>query len=293
MSELIAKIVKNPLIFGSIAVAILVIVGLLVFQQHPLENRSASAGSELGQLPTRTSTPSVTPIPATATATPTNTPVTPTATPVPPTETPTATATPTDTPVPATDTPVPPPPTAVPPTATPVPVNVLNSVEVNNGEWGNNQILVRYGDDDWSTADSEIYANGSDGHRYRVDFGFWSHPDSVTRVQDYWSYAKRGGGNWKMIIRIRTDIEGWAACGSDDSVCISPNVNDSQATLNLDLYLKQHVWDSLLNDYLAGGWQATTNNAHYGTIQDKVFRTIIDIDPPAQPCVGFAFTRVD
>jgi len=278
-----------------LAVVIVIVQLVLVLASRNRGAMPVASAPTAVVLPTRTPTSTATPLPPTATSVPTATPIPPTAT---PTSTPTATplpptptATPTATPLPPTPTPVPPTPKPKPPTATPVPVTILNQVPINNGEWGSEYIYIRYGDKGYDNTDSPIYVTGGDGHRYRAEFGFLSHPDSIAKTQEFWGYAQRGGANWKMIIRIRQKVD-WIGCGSEQNICYQGHENSSQATLNDDILIKPHVWESLLNDYLAGGWTATVGNGYYQEIQKAVFDPIIGVVPD-KPCVGFKFTRVD
>jgi hypothetical protein len=259
------------------------------------DRRTAQAPTEQdAPRPTRTATLTSTPVPPTETFTPT--PIPPTETPVPPTETPAPTETPTEiptetpteTPVPPTATPVPPtrpPATAVPATPVPPPpsVEVLDSVPVDNGEWGQEGIYVNYQDD------ADIFAYGKDGNRYRVEFGFLSRPESLATVQEYWGYGARGGGNWKMIVHVRTNV-GWISCGSDRNVCWEVSVNSGQPSLMSEVYYRQHVWDDLLNHHLDGGWQHVTRSPYYHEIQKSVFDPICGV-VPSEPVIGFRFTR--
>jgi hypothetical protein len=257
----------------------------------------------LAARPTRTATATGTPVPPTATPTATTTRIPPTATPVPPTPTATATAAP-ETPTPtATETPrptntravtaAPPtaiPPTARPPTATTAPVTFLTAVEIDNGEWGKNAIYVRY---DGAPAEdiSDILIKGTDGGTYRAELGFLSRASSLARIQEYWSYARRGGANWKGFVRLY-DTVNWISCSASAAVCYQKDENPAQAAITSQLYIKQHVWESLLKDYLANGMLATTGNGYYQEIQNAVFRPIIDIAPPGDPCIVFRFVRV-
>lgn len=248
------------------------------------------AGGTLEPRPTRTATATATPLPptptatttatATATATPlpsTPTPEPPTATPEPPTPTPTATT------APPTATPVPPTPRPKPPTATPAPVVVLDQVEVDNGEWGKSSIIAKN--------DDPIYVTGSDGRRYRAELGFLSQLSAIAKVQEFWGYARLGGGNWKMILETRAQVS-WLSCSDKANVCYEVAWSSGQSSLTDQIYIKPHVWQSLLNDYLAGGWQATTRNGYYHEVQNAVFQPLVKAVPDS-PCMGLRFTRVD
>jgi len=274
-------------------VAALFVIAYLVLLRFPVQSHADRDVVAQAPRATRTSTPTMTPVPPTdtpvpPTATPTYTPVPPTDTPVPPT------ATPTETPAPPTDTPAPtrvaPTATPRPPTATPVSVQVLTSIELPNVEGGNGTAVVNY--ESWGNLNSEYYVTGNDGHRYRCEIGFLSQPEAVKRIQDYWSYAQRGGGAWSWIIRMRYK-PGWMGCGSDVGVCWEGKENGAQMQVNSEIYIKDWAWQSLLNDHLAGGWAATTRNTHYAGIQRGLFKYVIDIDPPDIPVIGFKFTRVD
>jgi hypothetical protein len=152
---------------------------------------------------------------------------------------------------------------------------------VDNGEWGKEGIYVNYED--------PIFAQGKDGHRYRVEFGFLSRPQSLATVQQYWGYAGRGGGNWKMIVYVRTGVS-WISCGSDRNVCWEVSVDSGQPSLMSEVYLRQHVWNDLLDRHLDGGWQNVTRSPYYHEIQKSVFEPICGI-VPSEPVIGFRFTR--
>ncbi|MCD6520793.1 MAG: hypothetical protein J7M05_12825 [Anaerolineae bacterium] len=284
------KSLSEKVLYLVIGVALLVLLVQLILVFFP--TRVPKQAMEEPQVatsrprPTRTFTPSATPVPPTSTPTLMATPIpptdTPTATPVPPTATPVP---PTATPVPPTKTPRPPRPTPKPkpPTATPVPVTILDQVPIDNGEWGKNFIFT--------DNSKEVYVQGNDGHRYRAEIGFLSSPQAVAKVQEFWRYGGRGGGNWKMILVLRDKVA-WVSCTSDKNVCYETYVNSGQCSLFVQIYLKNHVWTSLLNDYLQGGWQATTRNPYYAEVQKAVFDPICKAVPDV-PCVGFRFTRVD
>ncbi len=275
-----------------LGVSVLVLIIAIVFIATPTLGQpwARAAVPTLGVRPTRTATPTATPLPPTPTPIPptaTATPVPPTATPIPPTPTPLP---PTETPLPPTATPAPPTPTRVPPTptrrpptATPVPVTILFQVPIDNGEWGKEFIYVKN--------EEPIYVVGSDGHRYRAELGFLSSPSALQKTQEFWSYARLGGANWKMILETRASVQ-WVSCTDKMNVCSEAAWSNPQASVTIKVYLKPHVWQALLNDYLAGGWQATTRNAYYGEVQNAIFYPLVKAAPDA-PCVGFQFTRVD
>ncbi len=284
---------SSPYFFIGAGLALVVLIVQLVALGNPLpEQRTAKIDTtQNAPRPTRTFTLTPTAVPATETPVPptatpvppTSTPVPPTATPVPPTEAPTETpAPPTATSVPPTATRVPPTPKPIPPTPKPAPVEILSSVPVDNGPWGKEGIYVQYED--------PIYANGSDGHRYQVEIGFLSRPESLAKVQEFWGYGGRGSANWKMIIQVRTKVN-WMSCGSDRSVCWEVAVSSSQASLMSQIYYKQPVWDDLLNRHLAGGWQNVARSGYYNEIQKSIFHPICGAIPDI-PVIGFRFTRV-
>jgi hypothetical protein len=272
----------------------LVLIGQFVALLSPAEAtpKASKVAAVVEVRPTRTQTPTSTPLPPTATpvpptATPTATVVPPTPTPEPPTETPeppTATPEPpTATPVPRTATPVPPRPTAVPPQPTAAPVSVLASIPVDNGAFGKEGIYVNY--------QEEIYVQASDGNRYRAELGFLSSPRALQRAQEWWTWGARGGGNWKMIVLMRTKV-GWNHCGSKDNVCSQTSENPGQASFQVELYIKQHVWESLVNDYIRGGQAAVQGNGYYSQIQEKVFKPVCNAcGTPDVPIIGFRFSR--
>ncbi len=257
----------------------------------PVVNTSAATATAMATAtlvpPTAIPSPTQTPLPPTATPSPlppTNTSVPPTATetPAPPTATPTDTALPTEvppTPVPAT----PVPPTPVPPTA--VPLSVLNQVELDNGQWGKGWLRVQY--------KGSIDFTGSDGHRYHGELGFLNSAESLSMIQERWSWGARGSANWTMTVLVWEDID-WAACSSSKDICSQSSVSSTQANLTVDLYINERVWQGLLNQYLAGGAQATSGDEHYRKIQDSVFMPMCNCgSSPDVPSLGFMFTRVD
>ena len=274
-----------------LALAALVVLSQIIALAFPAkENKQANLVSTATRVrPTKTFTPTATAIPPTATATATHTPIPPTATQVPPTETlvpPTETPVPpTETPVPPTATKIPPTPKPKPPTAVPAPVVVLDSIQVDNGEFGKEGIYVNYQDAIWVTA--------NDGHRYQCELGFLSDARALAKAQEYWTWGARGGGNWKMIVLMRTKVS-WNACDSDDNVCWQMSTNNGQASFQSEVYIKSHVWESLVNDYLAGGLPATQRNGYYGQVQDAVFKAVCSAcGTPDVPIIGFRFARVD
>jgi len=273
-------------ILGLAGVVIIIqLVSLFVPAEGPRFSMLPKAAATDTPRPTRTFTPTPTPRPPTDTPSP----VPPSPTPVPPTETPepeeaslpTDTPAPAATPVPPTATPRPAAPTPRPAAPTMPPVAVIAPVEVDNGEWGKGGIYVNYQD--------EVWVNGPDGHRYKAELGFWSHPDSLAKLQEFWGYAGRGGGNWKMIVLVRTSVS-WIACGANANTCYQVSTNPGQASFQSEVYYKPHVWQSLLNDYLAGGWQAIPRNQYYPEIQKSVFDPICGAMPDL-PVVGIKFTR--
>ncbi len=290
-------------VIAVLAALVLAIQGLsAAFPAKPTYT-AALESATLPVRPTRTLTPTATMVPPTVTPTATATRVPPTATPIPPTatatatpppETPTPTATatlaPTNTRVVTAAPPTAIPPTAVPPTATPAPVSFLTAVEIDNGEWGKSAIYVRY---DGAPAEdvSDILVKGADGGTYRAEMGFLSRASSLARIQEYWSYAQRGGANWKGFARLY-DAVNWMNCSGQAHVCYQKDENPAQAAITSQIYIKPYVWESLLKDFLAGGMLATTGNGYYYEIQNAVFRPIIDIAPPGEPCVVFRFVRI-
>jgi hypothetical protein len=278
-----------------LAVAALVIVLQVVALLDPAGDRRVAMVGDMTPTPprpTRTYTPTPSPVPATPTPTMTATPVpptaTPTATPGGPTETPTAapsatTVPPTRTPLPTIAVVIEPTATSVPPTATPPPVSLASSVEVDNGEWGRGGIYIS----PWGGSD--LVVQGNDGHLYKVEMGFITSNESLNRIQQIWSYAARGGGNWQMSVLLRPEVN-WVTCAAEHHVCYVTSVNPGEPRITSEVYFKAHVWRSLISDYLAGGWQATTRNTYYRDIQTSVFKPIADTVPDT-PCLAFRFTR--
>jgi len=172
------------------------------------------------------------------------------------------------------------------PTATPVPapVDVLNRVTVDNGEWGKGWIEVKYNK-------GPYYFNGSDGRRYLGEVGFLSRPESLAKIQDIWSWAKRGGGNWNMTVLVREQVA-WISCPDTAKVCFEWHTTPTQANLTTKVFYRPEVWVSLLDSDRAGGWQAVAQNAYYYDIQKSVFEPIVGVVPEI-PCVGFKFPPVE
>jgi len=172
------------------------------------------------------------------------------------------------------------------PSATPVPapVEVLNKAPVDNGEWGTGWIEVTYKNDDY-------YFNGNDGRRYRGEMGFLSRPESLARLQDFWSWAQRGGANWNMTVQVREKVT-WIACTGDDKTCFQYHTTPAQANLFVEVFYRPEVWASLQDSDRAGGWQEVARNPYYHDIQKSVFHPIIELVPEV-PCIGFKFTPVD
>ena len=173
------------------------------------------------------------------------------------------------------------------PSATPVPapVEVLSKVNVDNGEWGMGSIEVEH-------EAAAYYFSGSDGRSYRGQMGFLSRPESLARVQDFWSWRKLGDCNWRMRLVVRQNVS-WAACPSSDKICFeSDPLSPTQCLLTAKVFYRPEVWVSLMESEQAGGWQAVAQNPYYHDIQRSVFYPIIKLVPEV-PCIGFKFTPVD
>ncbi len=213
-------------------------------------------------IPTHTQEPT-----ATATATSTATPE-PTATP----KTPTTTPSPSDTPTP-TRTPQP----------TASPLTVASSTTVDNGGYGTNTLEI------WHM--ESIFVNGSDGGRYRAELGFLTSPEARNAIQQQWAAQGLGEANWKGIIKVVATID-WVACTSDKNVCYdNRSLQPAPVAQHVyEVHLRNHVWQSLLNDYIAGGLQATLRNPYYAEIQRVVFGPMTS-SGPSVPCLGFKFER--
>ena len=158
-------------------------------------------------------------------------------------------------------------------------------MEIDNGDWGKNRIYVKY------EQEGEIHVTAGDGHRYRAELGFLSSPEALAKVQEFWGYGGRGGGNWKMIVMVRKQID-WISCAAEDQVCYEVRVDAGEPRLTGEVYYRDNVWVSLANDYLAGGWRAVAGNAYYHAIQASVFEPICKAVPDI-PVIGVKFTRVD
>ena len=187
--------------------------------------------------------------------------------------------------IPATRTPVPPTDTPPPPTATPIPVTLASSVEVDNGEWGQGGIYIR------AWGDTDLIVRGHDGHRYKAEMGFITSAESMRQIQEVWSDAGRGGGNWKMSVLLRPEVD-WVSCKRESHVCYESSIDSGEPRVTSEVYIKEYVWKALVSDYLRGGWQATTHNIYYRDIQTSIFKPMAGIVPDI-PCVAFRFTRVN
>lgn len=283
------SVARSWILYAILAVAaIILIVQAVALVTQPKSTQVAVVDTTATARPTRTETPTMTPVPATdtptATATATNTPK------------PTATATepPTATPLPVTDTPVPP--TAIPATSTPVPptaepVTLLQEIPISNGDLGSEYIYIRYPD---GATSSGMSVTGNDGHKYRLEIGFLSTAAAQSRVQEVWSWAARGGGNWRMLVTMRESIGGWM-CDDDKPVCYETDDNSGNQTLQGQMYIRDWAWRSLIDSYNAGGIMGCTSNQYYNTIQKKILKHICsgcDI-PTDVPVLAFRFTRLD
>jgi hypothetical protein len=273
--------------------AIIVVVQVVALVSQGGSGKVAVAeATTTAQRPTRTSTPTFTPVPATDTPVPTATatqPPEPTATPTEPTATPLpATATP----IPPTAAPAAPTNTPVPPTATAEAVTLLQQVPVNNGEYGSENIYIRY---PGNSESSNMTVTGNDGHKYQIEIGFLSSPQSVSRVQEVWSWASRGGGNWRMLVTMRDSLGGWI-CDDDDAVCYETDDNPGNQTLQAQMYIRSSTWRSLIDSYNSGGMMGCTTNGNYNSIQKKILKHICDkcdSIPTDVPVIAFRFTRLD
>ena len=294
------SLVRRPLPLAILIVAGVVVLFQLVTLFFPTQDKKTAQAPAAAQQEaaapqaraTRTYTPTPTAIPATATNTATNTPMptsTATATPEPPTPTPeppTPTPEPpTATPIPPTATPIPPKPTPVPPTATPVPLSIVNSIEIDNGEWGKNIFQFEY-------YESDIFHNGSDGQMYRIEVGWLNTPEAVAEIRKFWSYGALGGANWKGLIDVRANKPTWNACPDSTDVCYEKWMNSGQASLYARIYPKPRVWSSLIDSYNAGGMQATFGNQYYGLMQDAIFQPVAGV-APSIPVIGFSVIKVN
>ncbi|MGC9359638.1 MAG: hypothetical protein ACP5G7_04575 [Anaerolineae bacterium] len=264
----------------------------LVWPREPGKVAEAQPTVDVFNRPTRTPTTTDTPIPPTNTPLPT---ATNTATPLPPTATPTetpipptATPEPTDTPVPPTAAPTRPPATRVPPTATPVPAQLLERIDLDNGEWGTGWAVVNYQTDE-EGEEAPIVVIGDDGNRYRMEIGFLSLPESLAEVNRMWGFGGRGGANWNLILFMRESV-GWVSCPSEANVCYESNVNSGQAVLTVELYFQDRVLESLLRSYLSGGLMGVTRNEYYWEIQHAVYDPICRA-APEKATIAIRFSR--
>ncbi|NLV73426.1 MAG: hypothetical protein GXY52_01890 [Chloroflexi bacterium] len=182
--------------------------------------------------------------------------------------------------------------TAVPgvPNSTPSSsAEVIERVTVNNGEWGEREIIVRY--DETATSDV-MYFRAADGAQYRVVFGFINTPEALAAVRTAWAEAKRGSANWGMVITVRKSVSDWYQCTESMPVCYTSRIDSGQAVVFVDVYLRNAAWQSLLNDYLAIGLPKLIENANYPKLQEAVFEPMVG-SVPATRCIGVTFTRVN
>jgi len=168
------------------------------------------------------------------------------------------------------------------PTAEPAP-EVLNSVPVSNGEYGQNVI--------WIEHRNAIFVQGGDGHRYKAELGFLSTNEAAQGIQACWDAAGRGGANWKMRIVVRAD-QSWVMCTSEDPSCNDNFRVNPPDEVYEEVFFQGYVWQSLLNDYLVGGLTAATQNEYYADVQWAVFEKLCD-DALEEACLGFHFDRQD
>jgi len=164
-------------------------------------------------------------------------------------------------------------------------VTLASSVEVDNGEWGQGGIYIR------AWGDTDLIVRGHDGHRYKAEMGFITSAESMRQIQEVWSYAGRGGGNWKMSVLLRPEVD-WVSCKRESHVCYESSIDSGEPRVTSEVYIKEYVWKALVSDYLRGGWQATTHNIYYRDIQTSIFKPMAGIVPDI-PCVAFRFTRVN
>jgi len=126
------------------------------------------------------------------------------------------------------------------------------------------------------------WALASDGHKYVTEMGFLSRPESLEKLK---AVVPAG---WRAKLIMRANV-GWVSCVS--SICQEHSSSDPQKIITNQVYFRSDVWGSLVNDYLAGGWYAVTQNAHYDEIQRVVFEPIGQV--PDGPCIGFKFTQTE
>ena len=86
----------------------------------------------------------------------------------------------------------------------------------------------------------------------------------------------------------------WVGCSSSKNICYEGATNSEPGQLYRQVYYKPKVWESLLNDYIAGGLNKTFGNGYYNDIQKSIFKPMCNCDKmPEFPVIGFTFTRVD
>jgi len=264
----------------------------LVWPREGIKVAEAQPTVDVFSRPTRTPTSTDTPVPPTDTPLPT---ATNTATLLPPTATPTetpvpstATPEPTDTPIPPTPAPTRPPATRVPPTATPVPAQLLERIDLDNGEWGTGWAVVNYQTTD-EGVEAPIVVIGDDGNRYRMEIGFLSMPESLAEVNRMWGFGGRGGASWNLIVFMRESVQ-WVSCPSEANVCYESKANSGQAVLTVELYFQDRVLESLLRSYLSGGMLGVTRNEYYWEIQHAVYDPICGA-VPEKATIAIRFSR--
>jgi len=158
---------------------------------------------------------------------------------------------------------------------------VIYGVEVDNAEFGKGSI----------TFENRGKWIAVPGAQYVGEIGFLSNPEAVAEIQRVWGHRLYGGGNWKVLVVVRKQV-GWVSCPASEATCSEDKIDGNQGLIQHEVFLRDDVWLSLLNDYLAGGLAATRSNSHYEAIQKLIFESYCSITPEV-PCIGFSFKKAE
>jgi len=157
--------------------------------------------------------------------------------------------------------------TAEPPTPTPAPIPIQFE-----HAWNGNWIGIE---------NPGLWAKADNGHEYVAELALVSTENSLAEIEACLPRGRRA----KIVVRQKV---AWVACTGN--ICQEHSQADDGQITN-QLYLAPAAWNSLVNDYLAGGWLATTQNPYYDKIQTAVFEPIGQI--PDRPCIAFKFAQIE
>jgi hypothetical protein len=135
---------------------------------------------------------------------------------------------------------------------------------------------------------------GGDGRRYQVDVGFLSTSEALAAIQDRWAAKGLGGANWRGIVQLFDSAEAMSdtECPPGRNVCVGDEelYQAPRAELVYPVHVRDYVWQSLLDDYLARGLQGVLQNPFYGELQSGIFGWLGG-SRPNTPSVGVVFER--